>query len=54
MMSISGAEAKDIYVAIGPCIGICCYEVSIDVALNVFGKFDYLFLYPISFLFVFW
>ena len=27
-----GADAKNIYVAIGPCIGQCCYEVSEDVA----------------------
>lgn len=35
MMKISGASVKDIYVAIGPCIGVCCYEVSADVAANV-------------------
>ncbi len=31
-----GAEGKNIYAAIGPCIGQCCYEVSEDVA----EKFD--------------
>lgn len=31
-----GAKRDNIYVAIGPCIGKCCYEVSEDVAL----KFD--------------
>ncbi|MBR1969535.1 MAG: peptidoglycan editing factor PgeF [Clostridia bacterium] len=29
-----GADARNIYAAIGPCIGICCYEVSEDVAKN--------------------
>ena len=28
-----GAATKNIYVAIGPCIGKCCYEVSGEVAL---------------------
>lgn len=28
-----GADSKNIYVAIGPCIHKCCYEVSADVAL---------------------
>lgn len=32
-----GADAKNIYVAIGPCIGQCCYEVSEDVA-EKFGE----------------
>ena len=31
-----GAQPENIYVAIGPCIGQCCYEVSEDVA----EKFD--------------
>lgn len=31
-----GAAPKNIYAAIGPCIGQCCYEVSEDVAM----KFD--------------
>lgn len=31
-----GANPKNVYAAIGPCIGKCCYEVSGDVAL----KFD--------------
>ncbi len=31
-----GADEKNIYAAIGPCIGQCCYEVSEDVA----EKFD--------------
>ncbi len=29
-----GSNPKNIYAAIGPCIGICCYEVSEDVAKN--------------------
>lgn len=29
-----GANAENIFAAIGPCIGKCCYEVSEDVALN--------------------
>ena len=32
-----GAEPENIYVAIGPCIGQCCYEVSADVA-EKFGE----------------
>lgn len=32
-----GAAPENIYVAIGPCIGQCCYEVSDDVAL-CFGE----------------
>lgn len=32
-----GAAAKNIYAAIGPCIGQCCYEVDGDVALR-FGE----------------
>lgn len=32
-----GADGKNIYVAIGPCIGQCCYEVSEDVA-EKFGE----------------
>lgn len=35
-----GADVKKIYVAIGPCIGQCCYEVDGDVALK-FDKKDY-------------
>lgn len=27
-----GSKAENIYAAIGPCIGVCCYEVSEDVA----------------------
>ncbi len=29
-----GAKGENIFAAIGPCIGKCCYEVSEDVALN--------------------
>ena len=29
-----GANPQNIYASIGPCIGICCYEVSEDVAKN--------------------
>ena len=29
-----GANPENIYAAIGPCIGKCCYEVSADVALK--------------------
>lgn len=29
----SGSRAEDIYCAVGPCIGVCCYEVSEDVYL---------------------
>lgn len=32
-----GAHPENIYVAIGPCIGACCYEVSADVA-EKFGE----------------
>lgn len=34
MMSLSGCSFEDIYVAIGPCIGKCCYEVGVEVANN--------------------
>ena len=34
-----GADAKNIYAAIGPCIGQCCYEVSADVALKFEEKY---------------
>lgn len=34
-----GAKAENIYAAIGPCIGQCCYEVSADVALQFDGKY---------------
>lgn len=33
-----GANPKNIYAAIGPCIGKCCYEVSADVALQFAEK----------------
>ncbi len=32
-MLSNGSRAKDIYCAVGPCIGVCCYEVSEDVYL---------------------
>ncbi len=34
-----GANAKNIYAAIGPCIHRCCYEVSDDVALKFEEKY---------------
>lgn len=34
-----GANAKNIYAAIGPCIGQCCYEVDGDVALRFDEKY---------------
>ena len=34
-----GANAENIYVAIGPCIHKCCYEVSDDVALQFDEKY---------------
>lgn len=34
-----GASGENIFAAIGPCIGMCCYEVSEDVALNFDDKF---------------
>ena len=34
-----GAENENIYAAIGPCIGQCCYEVDSDVALNFNEKY---------------
>ena len=34
-----GAESKNIYVAIGPCIHKCCYEVGGDVAGNFSEKY---------------
>jgi len=34
-----GADAKNIFGAIGPCIGKCCYEVSEDVALQFDEKY---------------
>lgn len=34
-----GASPQNIYGAIGPCIGKCCYEVSDDVALNFSEEF---------------
>ena len=34
-----GAKAENIYAAIGPCIGKCCYEVSEDVALRFDSEF---------------
>ena len=34
-----GAESKNIFVAIGPCIHKCCYEVSGDVALLFDSKY---------------
>ncbi len=35
LAEISGCGYGDIFVAIGPCIGKCCYEVSRDVAENI-------------------
>ncbi len=40
-----GSKPTDIYVAIGPSIGVCCYEVGKDVEQNViksFGNKDFL------------
>lgn len=34
-----GANPENIYAAIGPCIGKCCYEVSEDVALQFDEKY---------------
>ena len=34
-----GANPENIYAAIGPCIGQCCYEVSEDVALRFESRF---------------
>lgn len=34
-----GSGAENIYAAIGPCIGKCCYEVSDDVALRFDEKY---------------
>jgi len=34
-----GANPENIYAAIGPCIGKCCYEVSADVALQFEEKY---------------
>jgi len=34
-----GAHAENIYVAVGPCIGECCYEVSYDVASQFCAKY---------------
>lgn len=34
MLKELGAKEENIFAAIGPCIGKCCYEVSEDVALN--------------------
>ena len=34
-----GAKAENIYAAIGPCIGQCCYEVDSDVALKFEEKY---------------
>lgn len=34
-----GAKPENIYAAIGPCIGKCCYEVSSDVALQFDEKY---------------
>lgn len=34
-----GASPENIYAAIGPCIGKCCYEVSADVALQFDQKY---------------
>lgn len=34
-----GAKAENIYAAIGPCIGQCCYEVSEDVALKFESRY---------------
>lgn len=42
----NGSNAENIYCAVGPCIGKCCYEVSYDVyseaenTLKIFGKQD--------------
>lgn len=35
-----GADCKNIYAAIGPCIGKCCYEVDTDVASQFDEKFS--------------
>ena len=35
-----GADPKNIYAAIGPCIGQCCYEVSEDVAEKFCEKYS--------------
>lgn len=35
-----GAQPKNIYSAIGPCIGQCCYEVSEDVAEKFDNKYS--------------
>lgn len=41
MVSEYGCDPKDIIAGIGPCIGMCCYEVSQDV-YEEFLEFDYL------------
>lgn len=34
-MKQNGSRAEDIFCAVGPCIGVCCYEVSEDVYLEM-------------------
>lgn len=41
MVEEYGSRPGDIYAGIGPCIGMCCYEVSRDV-FEEFIEFDYL------------
>lgn len=41
MQEVYGSRPEDIYAGIGPCIGMCCYEVSRDV-FEEFLEFDYL------------
>ena len=41
MVEEYGCKPEDIYAGVGPCIGMCCYEVSRDV-FEEFLEFDYL------------
>ncbi len=48
MVNEHGCNAKDIIAAIGPAIGVCCYEVD-DPVINEFKKIPYLSLSNIVF-----
>ena len=39
-LMLLGANAQNIFGAVGPCIGQCCYEVSADVALQFDEKYS--------------
>ncbi|MBI5375660.1 MAG: peptidoglycan editing factor PgeF [Candidatus Schekmanbacteria bacterium] len=40
IVEISGAKASELFAAVGPSIGSCCYEVGEDVALKFKQEFD--------------